>query len=46
MDEATSALDSESEGIVVDALQKAMVNKTSIIIAHKYVNALLCFYSI
>jgi len=34
-DEATSALDTESEKNVLDALEEIMVNRTSIIIAHR-----------
>ena len=35
LDEATSSLDSESEGLVQDALQKLMQNRTTVIIAHR-----------
>jgi len=35
LDEATSSLDSESEGLVQDALQKLMHNRTTVIIAHR-----------
>ena len=36
LDEATSSLDSESEKKVQDAINKLMLNKTSLIIAHKF----------
>ena len=35
LDEATSALDSESERLVQDALDVLMVNRTSLVIAHR-----------
>ncbi|PKU78762.1 ABC transporter B family member 11 [Dendrobium catenatum] len=34
-DEATSALDAESERIVQDALDRVMVNRTTIVVAHR-----------
>ncbi|WCJ22615.1 ABC transporter B family member 11 [Euphorbia peplus] len=35
LDEATSALDTESERIVQDALDRVMVNRTTVIVAHR-----------
>jgi len=35
LDEATSSLDNESEGLVQDALERLMQNRTTVIIAHR-----------
>ena len=35
LDEATSALDTESERIVQEALDRIMVNRTTVIVAHR-----------
>jgi subfamily B ATP-binding cassette protein MsbA len=35
LDEATSSLDNESEGLVQDALERLMQNRTTVIVAHR-----------
>ena len=35
LDEATSALDAESEHLVHDAVKRAMVGRTTVVIAHR-----------
>ena len=35
LDEATSALDAQNEKVVQESLDKIMVNKTSVVVAHR-----------
>lgn len=35
LDEATSALDAESERVVQEALDRVMVNRTTVLVAHR-----------
>lgn len=35
LDEATSALDAESERIVQEALDRIMINRTTVVVAHR-----------
>src|SRR4029077_11714293 len=35
LDEATSALDTESEGLVQEALERLMANRTTLVVAHR-----------
>jgi len=46
MDEATSALDSDSESKIIQTLREYMMDRTSIIIAHRYSTIRNCDYII
>src|SRR5207248_9865456 len=35
LDEATTALDTESEGLVQEALERLMANRTTLVVAHR-----------